>query len=223
MVKDILTAAVSVVAFAVLRKVDRGEVRLEQEVTISQSNADAECALGCARYGFGRSILVSTLLNDMIVHSNNIATNQLIDLVGKPFINRTAMAVDARGIQVLRKVYVQVNPEPELTVRNQGNAAAFVAFYREVVSNSRELLTASSREKLLDLLARCHSRNRLNALLPRAVTFFHKTGSTSDSSSDAGFYWLDPEHVVIIAGMHDFHDYAPLRQVGRAVFDRLGD
>jgi beta-lactamase class A len=211
----------TLVAFAALQKVDRKEIRLTDQIEINQSNANEECGLGCERYGLGKRLSVEKLLRDMIIHSNNIATNQLIDLVGKDEIARTASQVGAPEIRVLRKVYVRVNPEPEILERNQGTAQAFVELYTEIASNRSGLLSDDSIELLRQLLARCHAQNRLNAHFPEHVTFFHKTGSTSDSSGDAGYYLLNDRHAVVMVGMQDFRDFKPLQRVGKAVLERF--
>lgn len=207
----------TLVAFTVFLKIDRKEVSLLDQIEITQNNADEECGAACSRYGRGRRQTVERLLNDMIIYSNNIATNQLIDLATKDEIARTASLIGASEIQVLRKVYARVNAEPEITERNRGTARAFVELYREIASNRSGLLSDDSLDLLRDLLARCHSRNRLNAQFPEHVTFFHKTGSTSRSSGDAGYYLLDDRRAVIVVGMQDFRDFQPLRVVGREV------
>lgn len=211
----------TLVAVSVLQRVDRGEIQLTDSVTIDQVNADAECGRGCARYGNGATQTIAQLMSAMIIHSNNIATNQLIDVATKEGIARTARELGAEAIEVLRKVYVRVNPEPHIETRNRGTAAAFIELYREIVSGHRGLLSEASRSHLQDLLARCHSRTRFNARFPQNITFFHKTGSTSQSSGDAGYYFLDEDRAVIIAGLQDFRIFMTLQQMGAAILARL--
>jgi beta-lactamase class A len=205
----------TLVALAVLRRVDEGTVTLEQEIRISQSNADAECARACDRYGLGKWVSVRRLLSDMMVWSSNIATNQLMDLVGRAWINATADALGAPSLRLYRKLYVRVNAEPEIEQRNEATARGLLQLYAGIAREKNSLLTASSRRFLLVLLARCRSRNRLNHSFPPEVVFFHKTGSTSQSSSDAGFYRLDSERVLIVAALQGFRSFPPLQKIGR--------
>jgi hypothetical protein len=58
------------------------------------------------------------------------------------------------------------------------------------------------------------SKSRLNAEFPETLKFFHKTGSTSDSASDAGYFRYDDEIDIVLVGLQGFSDFAPLRKVG---------
>lgn len=210
----------ALVAVAVLRKVDRGEVRLADLVTINQPNAAAECAdWNCAFYGPGKRLSVQRLLTDMIRASNNLATNQLADVATKPFLADTAQRLGAPSLQFLRKLYSRQPAEPTIVTPNQGNARGFLELYRELATGRLGVLTPASRSFLNGLLSTTFFKDRLNYYFPASVTFFHKIGNTSQVSADAGFYRLGPNTFVVLAGLQNFVNYAPLRNVGKWTLD----
>jgi beta-lactamase class A len=218
-----LTPASSIktlVAVAALRKIDRGDARLTDTLTINQPNAAADCRdSSCAVYGPGKKVTLKRLLTDMIIASNNVATNQLVDFASKPFITETARLVDAPSLELNRKLYSRVPAEPDNPTPNRGSARGLVNLYREVATGHGNVLTPASRAFLVDLLGRTYYRDRLNAWFPANVRFFHKIGNTSTVSADAGFFWIGRRTAVIVAGIQGFLDYAPLKRIGRALLD----
>jgi beta-lactamase class A len=210
----------TLVAMAVLLKVDRGEARLDDLVTMDQVNAGTECRFSsCEVYGPGKRIRLQRLLRDMIVVSNNLATNQLIDLASKAFINQVADRIGAQGLRVVRKVYDEVNPEPQITERSRATAAGFVALYREIATGRLGILSEPSRALLVEWLYGQQINGSLNRNFPASVRFHHKTGNTSDSSGDAGFYYLGDDRVVILAGLQAFKSFETLQKIGKSAYD----
>lgn len=206
----------TLVAFTLMRALDAGTVRLDDWVTISQSNAAIECRPNCSKYGPGKRIQVRTLLEDMITVSSNLATNQLADLVSKDRIQQTADLLGAHGLRFWRKVYQTQNPEPEIARRNEGNALDFLRLYEEIANPRLHLLSNESLEILRGTLARQRHNNRFNREIPQSrLPFLHKTGSTSDSSSDAGYFLLPDGSILILAGLQDFRYFLSFGEIGK--------
>ena len=214
------SAIKTLIAVALLRKVDSGAVSLGDSVAISQPNAAAECSQwDCSLYGPGKRVTVKTLLWDMITISNNLATNQLIDVVGKDECNRTADLLGEPSLRIVRKVYDKVNPEPDITSRNSATAAGLVELYREILSGRLGVLRRESRELLVDILVHQRINGSLSGDFPKQVPFYHKTGNTSEVSSDGGFYYLDARAAVVLVALQGFVDFQAMRAVGRATLD----
>jgi len=202
------SAIKTLIAVAVLKQVQEGKYGLDSKITINQVNAQAECKYwNCDLYGPGKIQSVKTLLWDMITVSNNLATNQLIDLASKPFINRVAIELGAPDLKINRKVYDDVNPEPELKVRNEANSAHMVQLYREVATARLKYLREDLRLHLVDVLGNQKYNSMLNAHFPAGIHFYHKTGNTSSSTGDGGFFYLGEDSVVVLVGLQDFYRY----------------
>jgi beta-lactamase class A len=211
----------TLVAVAALRQVDAGIITLDQNVRMTQPAMRTDCRHCGGNFRRGRTVTVRDLMSAMQIYSSNVATNQLIDLVGKHYINDTADLVGAPSLRVHRKLYTQIPVEPDNPRRNEATVRGYVELYREVSTGRGHVLTEGSRSHLVDLLAHCHANNRFNAEFPEDVTFYHKTGSTSDSSSDAGYYYLSTGEIAILVGLQDFRDFNPLVRAGLALFNLL--
>lgn len=205
------------IAIAVLRKIDLGFHHFDDDIKITQSNADAECDDECAKYGFGKYVKLGTLIYDMIAVSNNIATNQIIDLVSKDYINYVLRSLSIKDITIYRKVYAKVDPEPSIKKRNTATPNALNWLYKFLILNTNNFLKYESRRVLLHLLAKDTIEKRLSLDFPTNYVFYHKTGSTSITSSDAGFTKLQSGRFLIISALQEFHDKPNYLEILRKV------
>ncbi len=104
------------VAIAVMQAVERGQLSLDTRVVL-RSEDFVDGAGGTNSHRAGDALPVSYLLGQMIIHSDNTATDVLIRTVGLDQVNRVAAAlVDARLrittlADVRRLAYGQFHPE----------------------------------------------------------------------------------------------------------------
>ena len=86
------------VAIAVLRGIERGQYGLESTVSVRAS--DLVDGAGTTQLSpVGAHLSIRYLLEQMIVHSDNIATDMLIDLVGLPEVNALVRLLVPEGLQ----------------------------------------------------------------------------------------------------------------------------
>ncbi|WP_311222205.1 MULTISPECIES: serine hydrolase [unclassified Acidovorax] len=105
------------VAVAVLRGVERGAFTLDTPLTLRE--ADYVDGAGPAkRQPVGSALTVRWLLEQMIIYSDNTATDMLIGLVGQPAVNAVAQEAVPGGLDrittladVRRHAYSQLTPE----------------------------------------------------------------------------------------------------------------
>jgi beta-lactamase class A len=195
----------TLIALATLKEIDEGRLSFDQVVTIDQPNAAGECLdWDCSLYGPGAKRTVAELLEDSMTVSNNLASNQLMDIAGgRDSINRLADAAGWTELRVRRKMYSRINPEPQLTVSNSATVRGLVKLYKEIAFGSQKILKAESQIYLKNLLGRVQTNDRLNARWPAEMKFHHKPGNTSRVTGDAGFFELGGK-VHIVAGLVEF-------------------
>ena len=105
------------VAITVLRGVERGQYGLETTVTLRASDyVDGAGTTSLAPVG--TPLTIRALLEQMIVHSDNTATDMLIGLVGLPEVNAVVRSLGPEGLQrittlaeVRRLVYGELVPD----------------------------------------------------------------------------------------------------------------
>lgn len=245
------SAIKTLIAVALLRKVDAGSLRLEARVpnvnpiddscVVAGSDEDWESdelavhpgfAEWAARYGrrrrhrrpaTERTVSLGYMMDRMLRVSSNRAANILIHHVGKAFINDTARRLDAAQLRVNRLLYAGHVPDCALEngKPNEATPRAFVALYREIATGRLGMLSDGSRQRLQTLLGNIRTNNRLNARFPADVPFFHKTGTTEDTSSDAGYLRIPGGRVAVMVGLQEHRNLSVLQNVGRGAFELL--
>ena len=105
------------VAIAVLRGVERGTFTLDTSLTLREADY-VDGAGPTKRQPAGTPLTVRWLLEQMIVFSDNTASDMLIELVGLPAVNAVAQEAAPGGLErittladVRRQAYAQLTPE----------------------------------------------------------------------------------------------------------------
>jgi beta-lactamase class A len=146
----------------------------------------------------GRS--ARALIDAMLIHSDNYATDILIRDLGGP---KTLQAwLDQQGIRGLRidRTIAQLlaSPRDLWDVRDSSTPRAMVDLLSRL--DSGKLLQPESRSYLLDVMSRCQTgKNRMRALLPSWARVEHKTGTLNGYTSDVGYVTLHDGRRLAIA------------------------
>jgi beta-lactamase class A len=129
-----------------------------------------------------------TLMEQMLIHSNNRSTDVLIATLGGP------SAVDAwlrrhrlSGIRVDRNIARLLADRRDLhDIRDSSTPVAMLQLLRLI--DSGQALSPRSRALLLDIMRRCATgRNRIRGLMPAEAMVEHKTGTLNGYTGDVGY------------------------------------
>jgi beta-lactamase class A len=127
----------------------------------------------------------------MMVRSDNLATDVLIRDLGGPATIQAWLAQNGvHGLRIDRNIAGLLAAKRDLyDVRDSATPKAMVELLRRI--DKGNLLRASSRAHLLDLMAQCATgKNRIRGMLPYGTLVQHKTGTLSNYTSDVGFITL---------------------------------
>jgi beta-lactamase class A len=130
------------------------------------------------------------LIEAMMIHSNNTATDLLIGNLGGPrAIQDWLDHNQIRGVRVDRNIARLLADKRDLwDLRDSATPVAMVQLLRSL--DKGNILTATSRAYLLSVMARCATgKNRIRGMLA-GVPIAHKTGTLNNYSSDVGFITL---------------------------------
>lgn len=171
------------VMIQLFRDADAGRVRLDDNLVVTKTFASlldgspfdvdkADDSDSSLYEQVGRKVRLRDLLELMITVSSNLATNNLIQLVGAARANATAHALGADSIRVLRgvedgKAY-QAGMNNTTTARDLGALLAAIA-------DGRAASPAACRE-MMAILGRQHFTEGIPAGLPPGARVYHKTG-----------------------------------------------
>ena len=168
----------------------------------------AVAALYLAQVDHGRRSLddtingvpVRSLMNRMLINSDNRATDILMkDLGGPNALHVWLQDNGVRGLRVDRNIQQLLNAKRDLWDRRDSSTPmAMVELLGKIYR--AELIKPASRNYLLEVMARCKTgKNRMKALLPFGTPVEHKTGTLNGYTSDVGFVSLPGGRRIAVA------------------------
>ena len=134
----------------------------------------------------GDTVTVRYLLDLMITRSDNSAANCLIDIAGRPNINKTMRENNWAGSEVTRKFLKRSVEVPGYdTIRSTETCALHAADFMFKIHH-RQLVNPWVSMQMEALLAMQLDTTKLSTGLPANAMFFHKTGWWSFYTHDTG-------------------------------------
>jgi len=184
------------IAIALLQRVDKGEVFLTKEVTITPDQfSPGYSPLRDSANGKPVTVTIGRLLELMLGESDNTAGDYLLGVAGGPAaVTKCMRELGANGIRVDR-------PERETIadLRKPGGAARYAKDPRDTSTPNAMLtllvklqraqvgLSAESREIALRIMTESTSKpNRIRAGIPKDAMLAHKTGTMPGTLNDVG-------------------------------------
>lgn len=131
-----------------------------------------------------------SLIEAMMVKSNNTATDILIRNLGGPAaIQQWLQHNNIQGLRVDRNIADLLADKRDLwDLRDSSTPVAMVQMLRSLERGA--ILSTASRAYLLDVMARCATgKNRIRGMLA-GVPIAHKTGTLNNYTSDVGYLTL---------------------------------
>lgn len=202
---------------AFLQDVDEGKAQLGEQLEIGKDVIVGEAG-GLQYEPVGTKISALETLTEMIVHSDNTATNMIMKKIGgKDAANRRFKSWGLTAT-VIR------NPLPDLEGTNTTSPYDLVNLLSMV--DKGKLLSPRSRDRLMDIMRRPVT----NTLLPQGIAadarIVHKTGDIRSAVGDAGIIDMPSGRRYIMAAIvkrpdNDQRANELIRRVSRATYDYL--
>jgi beta-lactamase class A len=202
---------------AFLQDVDAGKARLGEQLEIGKDVIVGEA--GTLQYQpEGTKISALETLSEMIIHSDNTATNMIMKKIGgKDAANRRFKSWGLTAT-VIR------NPLPDLEGTNTTSPYDLVNLLSMV--DKGKLISPRSRDRLMDVMRRPVT----DTLLPRGIgpqaRIVHKTGDIRSAVGDAGIIDMPSGKRYIMAAIvkrpdNDQRANELIRQISKATYDYL--
>lgn len=202
---------------AVMDKAKRGEIDLAEIITLRSSDKVGGAGI-LAGYASGTELTLRQVMELMITHSDNTATNIVIDRVGMSAINDYIQR-EGYGDTVLRRKMMDFDAiaagrENFSSVRDLG--AFFLRLYNyECVGEAHDKI-------MLDFLVKQTDTDCLPAALPDKQ-IAHKTGALDGLYDDGGIIYSDSGDAVLVIMTENFtgeyNTIQHMKAFARAVID----
>ena len=142
----------------------------------------------------------SALMEAMLIHSDNIATDRLIRNLGGPAeVDRWLRFHELRGIRVDRTIAQLLSAKRDLwDVRDSSTPMAMIELLKKIETG--DVLKPASQAHLFNLMGRCMTgKNRIRGLLPPGVQVENKTGTLNGLTTDVGYIKLPDGRKIAVA------------------------
>ena len=160
------------------------------------------------------------LMEKMITHSSNLATNILMEYTGADSIGVTMAEIEASGVMVLRGVMDM--KAYELRLNNVTTAYGMMKVMEAVYGS--DVVADSSRQEMMDILKAQHYNSMIPAGLPDDVVIAHKTGSITRIAHDAAIVFPpDSPPFVLVILTRGWDQHAEASEVGARIAGKLYD
>ncbi len=178
------------VAAEVLHQISDGKHKLSEAYMVRAPNAvDKSKELSFdprPLLNEGDTVTINYLLDLMITRSDNSAANCLIDIAGRPAINKMIDENNWQGSEVTRKYLSRKFEDPDYkTIRGTETSALHAADFMYKIENN-ELINPWVSMQMKVLLGRQLDKSKAAQGLPKNVMYYHKTGWWSYWTNDVG-------------------------------------
>lgn len=165
-----------------------------------------------------RYLSYSDLIEKMITHSSNLATNILIEHTGADSIGETMDQIQANGVLVMRGV--EDLKAYRIGLNNMTSAYGMMKVMEAVYHS--DLVSDSSRQEMQTILSKQHYNGMIPAGLPEGMLIAHKTGSITRIAHDAALVLPDqtPPFVLVIL-TRGWDDHTQAQEVGARIAEKL--
>lgn len=180
------------VMLGIFEAVSRGELRLDQPVRVRNEFASI---LDGSSYALdpkedsdrdlyqqvGSELPLGELVRRMIVRSSNLATNNVIELIGAKQVMTLMKQIGANDIKVLRGV--EDDRAYHAGMNNTTTAYDLMLILRAL--GERKVISGDASEKMIAILSAQEFNGGIPAGLPKGTRVAHKTGSITAIAHDA--------------------------------------
>jgi beta-lactamase class A len=166
-----------------------------------------------------------TLMEQMLIHSNNRSTDILIATLGGPSgVDNWLRSHRLNGIRVDRNIARLLADRRDLhDIRDSSTPVAMLQMLQLI--DSGRALSPRSRALLLDIMRRCATgRNRIRGLMPAEAMVEHKTGTLNGYTGDVGYLTRPDGRRIAVVFFARGGDNRPavISTAARAIYDGLG-
>lgn len=196
--EDLVFPSASTIKLAImselLNRVNKGSIELKNSIEVAEAMKTGGDGI-LKELNYGHRFSLEEIMTMMIIVSDNMATNILIDLLGMSEINATIKNLGLKDTKLQRKM---MDSQARKEGRENLITANDLAHILELIYYGQNINKKYS-DMMLNILKRQQVRGRLDLYLPEEVVIAHKTGDLDNLEHDAGIVYLkDSEYIICV-------------------------
>lgn len=210
--------AASVIKIPILLEVLRGGLDLGRRLELEDRHKVGGAGV-LQELDAGLAPTLADLCRLMIVVSDNVASNLLLELVGADSVNRLMKGLGMTRSHLGRRFMEPPSPGRDNRMSPADAGRCLAALWRG------EALPEPGRSQALGILRRQQYRERLPLMLPQELSICHKTGELEGVRHDAGIVELVGRPYVVVVftdeGGHPWEVDLGVAGLSRTVYERM--
>jgi beta-lactamase class A len=218
-----------------------GKAKLDTTLTLKKDPKVRGSGILAYHFSDGATFPLRDAVRLMIVYSDNMATNMVLDQIGLPSTNARMEKLGLKETRVNAKVFradTRIDQERGKKYGLGSTTAREMVRLLELIEAGKVVSPAACKEMLGHLRA-CDDKEKMTRLLPPGTVVAHKTGSVNASKTDAGIIYVpDPAdkkktHPVALCVLTDENKdqrwvadneaQVTIAKIARAVYDHFAD
>lgn len=223
------------VMIEIFRQAEEGKFSLQDSLTVKNEfrsivsgkpfSLDINQDSGDGLYSLiGSKVSIEDMMVDMIIHSSNLATNLLIELVDARKVTNTMRKLGAEDIMVLRGV--EDIEAYEAGLSNTTTAYDLMLIFEKVANG--EAVSQSADAAMVEILLDQKHNEIIPARLPAGVKVAHKTGSITGVRHDSGIVFLpDGKKYILVLLSKNMEDpekgIEMMARISRMIYDQVAE
>lgn len=175
-----------------LNRVNEGSMKLDDTIELTEAMKTGGDGI-LKELHYGHKFSLEEIMAMMIIVSDNMATNILIDLLGMDNVNAAIKRLGLKNTKLQRKM---MDSQAAREGRENLITANDLAHILELIYYGQNVNKKYS-DMMLNVLKRQQVRGRLDLYLPEEVMIAHKTGDLDNLEHDAGIVYLKNNEYII--------------------------
>ncbi len=210
-----------------------GKLRFDSVVMLKKEDKVPGSGVLTPHFSDGATFALRDAARLMIAHSDNTATNLVLDRTGIKPVNERMAGPGLKNTMLNAQVYkgrdTSVDPERTKKYGLGSTTAREMVRLLELIDGGKVVSPEACRE-MLALLKECEDKEMLARLLPEGVAFAHKTGAVNAARTEAGIITTKAGPVAVCVLTDENTDrrwvldnaaQEMMAKVGRAVYDHF--
>ena len=210
-----------------------GTVDFDAVVTLRKEDQVPGAGVLTPHFSAGATFKVRDAVRLMIAHSDNTATNLVLDRTGIKPVNERMEKLGFKNTRINAQVYrgkdTSVAPERTKKYGLGSTTAREMVRLLELIDGGKVVSPEACKEMLV-VLKSCEDKEMMARLLPEGVAFAHKTGAVNAARTEAGIITTKTGPVAVCVLTNDNEDrrwvsdnatQGMMARVGKAVYDHF--